>query len=143
MVRETESFLEQGDKQRIITRAEIAEIIARYRKNLRERDVPIHYLPLGEIPSNNIDKLAHCRGMLDKMEVFLREGRVEKIFRWIGFITGCLCSADGFKTTEDLKQSFISWHYMEKAFVWLGFIQGCFWWSGIYSREDLMNHSRP
>ncbi|MDD2696684.1 MAG: hypothetical protein PHE52_00800 [Candidatus Pacebacteria bacterium] len=39
--------------------------------------------------------------MLDKMEGFLKEGRIEKAFRWLGFIQGCLWST-GEYTLEDL-----------------------------------------
>jgi len=31
----------------------------------------------------------------------------------------------------------------EKAFRWLGFMQGVMWMQGIYTLDDLKNHSRP
>ncbi len=34
--------------------------------------------------------LEHCHAMLDKMEVFINEGRLDKVYRWLGFIHGCL-----------------------------------------------------
>lgn len=32
--------------------------------------------------------LAHCHWMLDEMEKFVKEGRMEKVFRWLGFVQG-------------------------------------------------------
>lgn len=40
--------------------------------------------------------------MLDKMENFLEEGRLDKAQRWLGFIQGCLLCAGG-NTLDDLK----------------------------------------
>ena len=34
--------------------------------------------------------LAHCHGMLDKMASFVNEKRIDKAFRWLGFIQGVL-----------------------------------------------------
>ena len=34
--------------------------------------------------------LEHAHGMLDKMVEFVHEGRMEKDFRWLGFVQGCL-----------------------------------------------------
>jgi len=45
--------------------------------------------------------LIHCHGMLDKMEEFVKEGRIEKAFRWLGFVQGCLWLA-GHYSLEDL-----------------------------------------
>ena len=30
--------------------------------------------------------------MLDKMEIFIKEGRMDKVYRWLGFIQGVLWS---------------------------------------------------
>ena len=48
------------------------------------------------------DVTAHCYGMLEKMEKFILEGKMEKTFRWLGFIQGCLWSL-GIYSLEDLK----------------------------------------
>ena len=51
-----------------------------------------------------IDKdlgLSHCHGMLDKIVVFVHQGRIEKAFRWLGFIQGVLW-ASGIYTLSDL-----------------------------------------
>lgn len=46
--------------------------------------------------------LDHCHGMLDKMVGFVREGRMEKVFRWLGFVQGVLWSNQVY-TLTDLK----------------------------------------
>jgi hypothetical protein len=51
--------------------------------------------------------LNHCYNMLETMEGFVREGRMDKVFRW------------------------------------LGFVQGVLWVNGVYSLEELKNHSKP
>ena len=46
--------------------------------------------------------LEHCHGMLDKMEVFIKEDRLDKVNRWLGFIQGCLWMS-GNHTLDSLK----------------------------------------
>jgi len=80
----------------------ILEVIGVYRKffeshGIDKADYP-HYLKPGALKNT----LAHCHGMLDKMEVFIKEGRIEKTFRWLGFIQGCLWMA-GCYSLDDLK----------------------------------------
>lgn len=45
-------------------------------------------------------QLGHCMGMLDKMEVFLHEGRIDKTYRWLGFIQGVFWSLGIYSLTE-------------------------------------------
>jgi len=40
-------------------------------------------------------------------------------------------------------QRFVDQGRLEKAMRWLGFIQGCFWKSGIFTLDELEDHSRP
>lgn len=47
--------------------------------------------------------LGHCYGMLDQMEEFVEQGRMDKAFRWLGFIQGCLWSQTCY-TLEELKE---------------------------------------
>ena len=44
--------------------------------------------------------LAHCYHMLDKMEVFIEQGRIDKVFRWLGFIQGVLWSRQVYALAE-------------------------------------------
>ena len=51
---------------------------------------------------DSIKIFAHCHAMLDEMQQFVNEGRMEKCFRWLGFIQGCLW-CDGRFTLNELK----------------------------------------
>ena len=97
------------------------------------------------------ETLSHCHWMLDEVEEFVRQGRMEKMFRWMGFIIGCLFSSES-TTTETLEvchsmvyeiEKLINTNQKEKMFVWLGIIQGCLLCGGIYTLNELKNHSRP
>jgi len=80
----------------------VREVICVYRKwfekhGVRKVDYP-HTAAL-TVPEA---RLEHCHGMLDKMEVFIEEMRMEKVFRWLGFLQGVLWH-HGVYTLEDLK----------------------------------------
>lgn len=108
----------------------ILEVIQIYRelflsKKIEPIDYP-HELML-DSPENG---LAHCHGMLSKMEQFLKEGRREKTFRWLGFIQGVLwitfnCSLEQLMNhnhpdaTKEVKQNphyWGGWHYVANGF---------------------------
>lgn len=80
----------------------ILEVIAVYRKRFLEQGISIVDFPHTSNPGSKGEILAHCHGMLDRMEGFIKEGRMEKTFRWLGFIQGCLWST-GEYTLEDLQ----------------------------------------
>ena len=85
----------------------IREIISTYREYFKGFSVVPRDLPHNIKAPSFLGAYAHCLGMLDKMEKFLEESRIEKAMRW------------------------------------LGFIQGVLWYTGAFSLEELMNHSRP
>ena len=68
----------------------IREVISTYRKKFEEMGIPKQQSPHDEFPNSDNDFLAHCHGMLDEMEIFIEEERLDKVFRWLGFIQGCL-----------------------------------------------------
>ena len=80
----------------------VREVLAIYRKKFEELNVPKRQFPHNELPKSDNGFLAHCHGMLDDMEVFIQEGRMEKVFRWLGFIQGCLWRI-GVYTVEEMK----------------------------------------
>jgi len=82
--------------------AKILEVINIYRKHFIEKGVKALEFPHDGMPRSKEEMLAHCHGMLDKIENFIKEGRREKAFRWLGFIQGCLWSTDQF-SLDDLK----------------------------------------
>ncbi len=80
----------------------ILEVIKIYRDYFTAKGIGVMDFPHSEKPDSQEEILAHCHGMLDKMEGFIKEGRIEKTFRWLGFIQGCLWSTGQF-SLEDLK----------------------------------------
>lgn len=83
----------------------LREVIALYRQEFESLNIPKarhdirEPLPLfGHEPL----ALAHCHQMLDQMETFVSEGRLEKCFRWLGFIQGALWAL-GAKNVSELK----------------------------------------
>lgn len=80
----------------------VREVLATYRKKFEELNVSKRKFPHNELPKSDNDFLAHCHGMLDEMKTFIEEGRMEKVFRWLGFIQGCLWII-GVYTVEEIK----------------------------------------
>ncbi len=80
----------------------ILEVIRMYRSYFTKKGIEAVDFPHNDKPDSSNDILSHCYGMLYKMEGFISEGRIEKAFRWLGFIQGCLWSTRQF-SLEDLK----------------------------------------
>ena len=79
----------------------ILEVVQIYRGFFEEKGIdPIDY-PHGLMLDSLGHGLAHCYGMLKKIEEFVKEGRRDKAFRWLGFVQGCLWSA-GHYSLENL-----------------------------------------
>ncbi len=75
-----------------MTKEKIQEVIATYRRKFEELGAGKTSYP-HEDPLDSPDHgLEHCHAMLDKMEGFLRENRMDKVFRWLGFLQGFLWS---------------------------------------------------
>lgn len=85
-----------------MTEGKIREVLAIYRKKFEDLGIPKRQFPHDSLPVSNNEFLSHCYGMLDEMEVFLQEGRIEKVFRWLGFIQGCLWKS-GVYTIGEMK----------------------------------------
>ena len=80
----------------------VREAIAIYKKKFEELGVSKQRFTYNELPQSDNDFLAHLHGMLDEMEIFIQEGRMEKVFRWLGFIQGCLWRI-GVYTVQEMK----------------------------------------
>lgn len=93
---------ERGYKEAVMDGPKILEVIEGYRKHFIEKGIGVMDFPEDALPGSEQEILAHCHGMLAKMEGFVREGRIEKAFRWLGFVQGCLWST-GQYSLEDLK----------------------------------------
>ncbi len=73
-----------------MTPQKVLEVIGVYRKLFVGLGIKRIEYPHQELLENVELGLAHCHGMLDKMEEFVREGRIDKASRWLGFIQGVL-----------------------------------------------------
>jgi len=80
----------------------ILEVIAIYRGFFTKEGIDPVDFPHIDSPYYSKEMLSHCCGMIDKMEKFVREGRIEKAYRWLGFVQGCLWTT-GVCSLEDLK----------------------------------------
>ncbi len=79
----------------------VLEVIEIYRQALIERNIgkapfpPDDFLELPELG------FEHCHYMLDVMVEFINEGgRMEKVFRWLGFVQGVLWVNKVYTITE-------------------------------------------
>ncbi len=89
-----------------MTPEKVLEVINIYRDCFCDLEIPKTKLSeklFGEILFIDMDRdivLAHCHAMLDEMEQFVKDGRMEKCFRWLGFIQGVLWSSGDFVLNE-------------------------------------------
>lgn len=68
----------------------VQQAIDIYRKKLEELEVSTTPYPHETLLDSSARGLEHCHQMLDKMEGFLQENKMEKVFRWLGFVQGVL-----------------------------------------------------
>lgn len=73
-----------------MTPEKIKQVIQRYREQFVALGIEPKEFPHGELVGSSKGTLEHCSSMLDRMETFVSEGHLEKAFRWLGFIQGCL-----------------------------------------------------
>lgn len=82
---------------------QLLDLIEKYRGNFVEFDADKVEYPEHLFLEPIELGIYHCHGMLDKMVEFVREGRMEKANRWLGFVQGVLW-ANGIYTLEDFKE---------------------------------------
>ena len=73
-----------------MTPEKVLEVIETYRQLFIEKGIGKIDYPHNDLLDRETHGLEHCHGMLDKMVEFVREKRMEKVFRWLGFIQGVL-----------------------------------------------------
>lgn len=83
-----------------MTPDKVLSVIELYREKFQAEGIGKIDFPHGEDPLLNQEVLAHCHGMLDKMVEFVREGRMDKVFRWLGFVQGCLWTSHRYTLDE-------------------------------------------
>lgn len=79
----------------------LREVIAMYRKAFTDQGIGKIDYPHDELLDFEKHALEHCHGMLDQMETFIDEGRIDKAFRWLGFMQGVFWS-HGYYTLAQL-----------------------------------------
>lgn len=85
-----------------MTPAKVLEATATYRNLFDWLGVEKIDYPHDKILDTLGHGLGHCYGMLAKIEEFVREDRMDKAFRWLGFIQGVIW-AQGVYPLESLK----------------------------------------
>jgi hypothetical protein len=94
--------LEQ-QQERMMTPERVSEVIATYRRVFQRMKVKKIDYPHDKLLSTTEHGLAHCHGMLDDMERFVKEGDMDKVHRWLGFIQGVLW-AQGLYPLDTLRE---------------------------------------
>ena len=90
-----------------------------------------------KIPRTKEEIFSHCKGMLEKMEGFIKRKRWGEYLRWQGFIIGCLWVVEEYNCSKEavllsifsVIEILVSLDKKDEsqAFIFLGFIQGCLW----------------
>ncbi len=83
-----------------MTPEKVLRVIETYRQLFVERNVGKIDYPHDELLDEAVHGLEHCHGMLDKMVEFVHEGRLEKVFRWLGFAQGVLRATRVYPLTD-------------------------------------------
>ncbi len=78
----------------------VQEVIQLYRREFEATGVGKTKYPHGKSLDQSSHSLEHCHAMLDDMDEFLKEGRTDKVFRWLGFIQGVLWAQGLYSLTE-------------------------------------------
>ncbi len=85
-----------------MTPDKIREVLAIYKKKFEELNISQKKSADNCLVASNSQCLAHCHAMINQIEIFLNENRLDKSFRWLGFIQGCFWKT-GIYTLEELK----------------------------------------
>lgn len=85
-----------------MTPEKVLETVGEYRKFFQKRGMGKAFYPSHMYVENWGGSLVHCHSMLDRIEEFVRAGRMEKASRWLGFVQGVLW-AGGLFTLDQLK----------------------------------------
>lgn len=97
-------FVLKNTERRIMTKDKIKEV-AEYYKRCLNCEAKRYALNEKVGPSFNegVAIIKHCRYMIDEILSFLRQDRIEKAFRWLGFLQGCLWTT-GMFSLDELKE---------------------------------------
>jgi len=85
-----------------MTPEKVLEVIEKYRRYFVSQGIGVIDYPHDQLLDTEVHGLEHCHGMLDKMVEFVGQERMDKVFRWFGFIQGVLF-ASRVHSLDDLK----------------------------------------
>lgn len=85
-----------------MTPEKVLRVIEKYRQLFVEKGIGKIDYPHDDLLDYAEIGLDHCNGMLDKMIEFVHKERMEKAFRWLGFVQGVLWANRAY-TLTDLK----------------------------------------
>lgn len=83
----------------------VKQVINTYRNKFAELGIAKKDYPHEELLDSTEHGLEHCHGMLDKMDEFIKENRMDKVFRWLGFLQGFLWSQKVYTLSELTKHN--------------------------------------
>lgn len=75
-----------------MTKKKVLSVITKYESLFKKLGVTDKDFPHSKMPKNRKSKLSHCYSMLDEMKEFVSQNRMDKVFRWLGFIQGVFWS---------------------------------------------------
>lgn len=74
-----------------MTADKIREVVGKYKRILKHLHMPIRKFSNYDLFTRDSSRiLGHVHYMLYELDNLLNENRMEKSFRWLGFIQGCL-----------------------------------------------------
>lgn len=83
-----------------MTGEKVLEVISVYRRKFEDLNIPAKAWDRNNPPDSAKAILRHCHYMLTPLEEFVQNGRMEKAFRWLGFVQGVLWAMKMFKISE-------------------------------------------
>ena len=87
---------------------QIMKVAALYRRRFIELDIsPKKFSRNYGFSLGVVDSYSHCYWMLGQMEQFLAKDKIDKAFRWLGFIQGVLWM-HGLYTIDELRDHNLS-----------------------------------
>ncbi len=76
-----------------MTNQQILSAVENYRKYFEGRRIEKFSYPHNHTLIHTNYGLEHCHDMLDKIVQFVENGKIDKAFRWLGFLQGALWMA--------------------------------------------------
>ncbi len=84
-------------------KSKVLQTLDKYAKKFEELNImPIEF-PLDRLVGGDREaNLRHCYGMIEDLRKHVETGKMDKAFRWLGFIQGCLWS-HGIYTIDEMR----------------------------------------